>query len=241
MHNSARGPDEGRRPLQRDVSLDEVKALAMWMTWKCAVVGLPFGGAKGGVIVDPRALSAGELQNLTRRYTAEITPIIGPDKDIPAPDLGTNAQIMAWMMDTYSMEHGYTVPGVVTGKPISIGGSEGRCEATGRGIAVHRSRSTCATQGGVRGKTVAVQGFGNVGGVARAAARSGPARIVQYICDRDVGIFHPRRASTSRRGVRIRRSRAARSPTGTARASASRPRTCLRATSTCSCRRRSST
>lgn len=188
-HNSARGPVKGGIRYSAEVSLDEVKALAMWMTWKCAVVGLPFGGAKGGVIVDPSTLSSGELQNLTRRFTSEITPIIGPDQDIPAPDMGTNAQVMAWMMDTYSMGKGYTVPSVVTGKPVSVGGSEGRYEATGRGI-TYILEEHLHDAGGVRGKTVAVQGFGNVGGVtARLLHRAG-ARV-QYICDRDTGIFRP--------------------------------------------------
>ena len=186
-HNNARGPVKGGVRFSPEVSLDEVKALAMWMTWKCAVVGIPFGGAKGGVIVDPSKLSQNELQNLTRRYTAEITPIIGPDQDIPAPDMGTNAQIMDWMMDTYSMGHGYTIPGVVTGKPVSLGGSEGRYEATGRGL-LFILEEHLREAGGVRGKRIAVQGFGNVGGVAaRLMHRAGA--IVQYICDKDTGIY----------------------------------------------------
>ncbi|RLT28505.1 MAG: Glu/Leu/Phe/Val dehydrogenase [Chloroflexi bacterium] len=186
-HNNARGPVKGGVRFSAEVSLDEVKALAMWMTWKCAVVGIPFGGAKGGVIVDPSKLSQNELQNLTRRYTAEITPIIGPDKDIPAPDMGTNAQTMAWMMDTYSMGHGFTIPGVVTGKPVAVGGSEGRYEATGRGL-LFILEEHLREAGGVRGKRIAVQGFGNVGGVAaRLMHRAGA--IVQYICDKDTGIY----------------------------------------------------
>ena len=133
QHNLSRGPAKGGIRYHQDVSLDEVKALAMWMTWKCAVVGIPYGGGKGGVIVDPKQLSMKELEHLTRRFTAEIEVLIGPERDIPAPDVNTNAQVMAWMMDTYSMHVGYTVPGVVTGKPISLGGSEGRNEATARG------------------------------------------------------------------------------------------------------------
>ena len=133
QHNLGRGPAKGGIRYHQDVSLDEVKALAMWMTWKCAVVGIPYGGGKGGVIVDPKQLSQKELEGLTRRFFTEIEILIGPEKDIPAPDVNTNAQIMAWMMDTYSMHAGYTVPGVVTGKPISLGGSEGRNEATARG------------------------------------------------------------------------------------------------------------
>jgi glutamate dehydrogenase (NAD(P)+) len=185
-HNSARGPVKGGVRYSSMVSLGEVKALAMWMTWKCAVVDVPFGGAKGGVIVDPRALSQGELQNLTRRYTSEISPIIGPDRDIPAPDLGTNAQVMAWMMDTYSIQHGYTVPGVVTGKPIALGGSEGRFEATGRGILFVLDEHL-REAGGVRGRRVAVQGFGNVGGVAAKLLEQAGATVT-HICDRDTGI-----------------------------------------------------
>ena len=133
QHNLGRGPAKGGLRYHQDVSLDEVKALAMWMTWKCAVVGIPYGGGKGGVIVDPKQLSQKELEGLTRRFATEIEVLIGPERDIPAPDVNTNAQMMAWIMDTYSMHQGYTVPGVVTGKPISLGGSEGRNEATARG------------------------------------------------------------------------------------------------------------
>ena len=133
QHNLGRGPAKGGLRYHQDVSLDEVKALAMWMTWKCAVVGIPYGGGKGGVIVDPKKLSQKELEGLTRRFATEIEVLIGPERDIPAPDVNTNAQVMAWIMDTYSMHQGHTVPGVVTGKPISLGGSEGRNEATARG------------------------------------------------------------------------------------------------------------
>ena len=133
QHNLGRGPAKGGIRYHQDVSLDEVKALAMWMTWKCAVVGIPYGGGKGGVIVDPKKLSLKELEGLTRRFATEISVLIGPERDIPAPDVNTNAQMMAWIMDTYSMHVGYTVPGVVTGKPIALGGSEGRNEATARG------------------------------------------------------------------------------------------------------------
>ena len=132
-HNIDRGPAKGGIRYHPDVTIEEVKALAMWMTWKCAVVGIPYGGAKGGVVLDPKRLSRNELENLTRRYTSEISMMIGPDRDIPAPDVNTNAQIMAWMMDTISMQAGHSVPAVVTGKPLGIGGSEGRPEATGRG------------------------------------------------------------------------------------------------------------
>lgn len=188
LHNTSRGPTKGGIRYAAHVSLDEVKALAMLMTWKCAVVGLPFGGAKGGVAVDPAALSPNELQNLTRRFTSEIIPIIGPDKDIPAPDMGTNPQIMAWMMDTFSMNHGYTIPGVVTGKPVALGGSEGRYEATGRGI-LDVMQEHLRPAGGVSGRRVAVQGFGNVGGVAAKLIREAGAKVT-HISDKDVALFH---------------------------------------------------
>jgi glutamate dehydrogenase (NAD(P)+) len=162
-HNIDRGPAKGGIRYHQDVSIDEVKALAMWMTWKCAVVGIPYGGAKGGVIVDPKKLSRTELENLTRRYTSEISILIGPDRDIPAPDVNTNAQIMAWMMDTISMHAGHSVPAVVTGKPLGIGGSEGRPEATGRGCML--TTLAALRHLGIRPEdaTVAVQGVGNVG------------------------------------------------------------------------------
>jgi glutamate dehydrogenase (NAD(P)+) len=166
QHNLGRGPAKGGIRYHQDVSIDEVKALAMWMTWKCAVVGIPYGGGKGGVIVDPKQLSQKELEGLTRRFFTEIEVLVGPEKDIPAPDVNTNAQIMAWMMDTYSMHAGYTVPGVVTGKPISLGGSEGRNEATARGCVftiVEAARHLGLDLGRQR---VAVQGFGNAGSIA---------------------------------------------------------------------------
>ncbi len=133
QHSLTRGPGKGGIRYHPDVTLDEVKALAMWMTWKCAVVGIPYGGAKGGVICNPKQMSMAELERLTRRYTFELLPLIGPEKDIPAPDVNSTPQVMAWIMDTYSMDQGYTVPGVVTGKPLSVGGSLGRNEATARG------------------------------------------------------------------------------------------------------------
>jgi glutamate dehydrogenase (NAD(P)+) len=173
------------------VSIDEVKALAMWMTWKCAVVGIPFGGAKGGVTVDPKRLSAHELENLTRRYTAEIMVLIGPHKDIPAPDVNTNAQVMAWMMDTYSMHVGYSVPGVVTGKPLNPGGSEGRVEATGRG-AVYMAAAACKRLGwNLPDQKVVVQGFGNVGSVAAKLVAESGATVVG-VSDVTGGYYNPR-------------------------------------------------
>ncbi len=165
QHNINRGPAKGGIRFDSNVSLDEVRALAMWMTWTCAVVNLPFGGAKGGVIVDPRKLSRTELERLTRRYATEIAGVIGPESDIPAPDVNTNPQVMAWIMDTYSMHKGYSVPAVVTGKPLSVGGSEGRMEATGRGVSVV-TREACKVLGiELKGAKVIVQGFGNVGSI----------------------------------------------------------------------------
>jgi glutamate dehydrogenase (NAD(P)+) len=162
-HNIARGPSKGGIRYHPDVTADEVKALAMWMTWKCSLMGLPFGGAKGGVVCDPKAMSHGELERMTRRFTSEIINEIGPEKDIPAPDVGTNAQVMAWMFDTYSMNKGHSVLGVVTGKPLTIGGSLGRVEATARG-GVFCLESAARKQGRtLDGMHVAVQGFGNVG------------------------------------------------------------------------------
>jgi glutamate dehydrogenase/leucine dehydrogenase len=165
QYNMARGPCKGGIRYHPQVSLDEVRALAAWMTWKCAVVNIPYGGAKGGVICDPKHMSKGELERLTRRFTTEISGIIGPERDIPAPDVYTDGQTMAWIMDTFSILKGYSVPGVVTGKPISLGGSEGRGEATGRGCAY--TIREAAKDAGVRVKngTVAVQGYGNAGSV----------------------------------------------------------------------------
>src|SRR6476659_6558312 len=177
-HNVARGPSKGGIRYHPAVTLDAVKALAMWMTWKCALMNLPFGGAKGGVVCDPKALSPGELERLTRRYTSEIVNEIGPEKDIPAPDVGTSPAIMAWIFDTFSMNQGYSVLSVVTGKPLAVGGSLGRMEATGRStfFALHE---TLARQGRtLDGCTVAIQGFGNVGSMfARFAAEAG-AKVI---------------------------------------------------------------
>jgi glutamate dehydrogenase/leucine dehydrogenase len=164
QHSMARGPAKGGVRFHQNVTLDEVKALAMWMTWKCAVVGIPYGGAKGGVIVDPKELTHGELERMARRYFSEISVIIGEQKDIPAPDVNTNAQTMAWFMDTYSMGQGYAVPAIVTGKPVDIGGSEGREKATSRGITFCVREAAKAIKMDLKGATVAIQGFGNVGG-----------------------------------------------------------------------------
>jgi glutamate dehydrogenase (NAD(P)+) len=178
QHNINRGPAKGGIRFDSNVSLDEVRALAMWMTWKCAVVNIPFGGAKGGVIVDPRKLSRTELERLTRRYATEIAGVIGPESDIPAPDVNTNPQVMAWIMDTYSMHKGYSVPAVVTGKPLSVGGSEGRMEATGRGVSVI-TREACKALGmELKGARVVIQGFGNVGSISAKLLHEMGCKIV---------------------------------------------------------------
>jgi glutamate dehydrogenase (NAD(P)+) len=166
QHNFSRGPSKGGLRYSPHVTLDEVRALAMWMTWKCALLDVPYGGAKGGITIDPRAYSIGELERVTRRYASELQPILGPDKDIPAPDIGTDEQTMAWIMDTYSVNVGYTVPGVVTGKPVSIGGSLGRATATSMGV-THMSLAALEhTEINPSGATAAVQGFGKVGASA---------------------------------------------------------------------------
>lgn len=188
QHSQARGPAKGGVRFHPDVTVEEARALAMLMTWKCAVVRLPFGGAKGAVACDPSALSVGELERLTRRFMAELEPVIGPDSDIPAPDLGTGMREMAWMMDTYSMHRGYSVPAVVTGKPVEIGGSEGRLEATGHGVAL--SVAEVARRLGLPWPRVrvAVQGFGNVGGVT-ARRLAGLGCQVIAVSDRSGGVF----------------------------------------------------
>jgi glutamate dehydrogenase (NAD(P)+) len=178
QHNLGRGPAKGGIRYHQDVTLDEIKALAMWMTWKCAVVGIPFGGGKGGVVVDPKKLSRRELEGLTRRYATEISVLIGPERDIPAPDVNTNAQTMAWIMDTYSMHVGYTVPGVVTGKPVSLGGSEGRNEATARGTVYCVGEAARHLDLDLRSATVAIQGFGNAGAIAAQLIAAEGVKVV---------------------------------------------------------------
>jgi glutamate dehydrogenase (NAD(P)+) len=190
QHNLGRGPAKGGIRYHQDVSLDEVKALAMWMTWKCAVVGIPYGGGKGGVIVDPKRLSSKELEGLTRRFATEIEVLIGPERDIPAPDVNTNAQVMAWIMDTYSMHQGYTVPGVVTGKPISLGGSEGRNEATARGAVFCIVEAADHLGLDLRGARVAVQGFGNAGSIAARLMAAEGATVIA-VSDSSAGIHNP--------------------------------------------------
>jgi len=189
-HNIARGPSKGGIRYHPDVTLDEVKALAMWMTWKCSLMGLPFGGAKGGVICDPKTMSRSELERMTRRFTSEIINEIGPEKDIPAPDVGTNAATMAWIFDTYSMNKGHSVLGVVTGKPLTIGGSLGREEATARGALFCLSSALESEGKSLDGIRIAVQGFGNVGSYfAKFAAEEG-AKVVA-VSDSSGGIHNP--------------------------------------------------
>jgi glutamate dehydrogenase (NAD(P)+) len=190
QHNTARGPAKGGIRFHADTTIDEVRALATWMTWKCAVVGIPYGGAKGGVVCNPKLLSRSELENLTRRYTTEISLLIGPDKDIPAPDVNTNPQVMAWIMDTYSMNVGHSVPAVVTGKPISIGGSEGRSEATSRGCLYVIQEAAAHLGWQLHGRTAAIQGFGNVGApLARLLSDLG-VRVIA-VSDSTGGIHNP--------------------------------------------------
>jgi glutamate dehydrogenase/leucine dehydrogenase len=191
QHSSVRGPAKGGIRFHPQVTLDEVKALATWMTWKCAVVNIPFGGAKGGITCDPKSMSLAELEKMTRRYTSAILPLIGPEQDIPAPDVYTNPQTMAWIMDTYSMTKGYPIPGVVTGKPISLGGSLGRNEATGRGV-FYTIQSACEfLRLPLAGARVVVQGFGNAGSVAAQMLHGAGARIIA-VSDSTGGVFNPR-------------------------------------------------
>jgi len=190
QHNIARGPAKGGIRFHPNVTLDEVKALASWMTWKCATVGIPYGGGKGGVVCDPKSMSKGELERLTRRYAFEIAPIIGPDRDIPAPDVYTDEQTMAWIMDTLSMVHGHTELGVVTGKPVALGGSQGRGEATARGC-LYAVREACRVRGlSLRDARVAIHGFGNAGAnFARLVSAEDGARVVA-IADSRAGVYN---------------------------------------------------
>ncbi|MFQ5812185.1 MAG: Glu/Leu/Phe/Val dehydrogenase [Anaerolineae bacterium] len=190
QHSVVRGPAKGGIRYHPQVNVDEVCALAMWMTWKCALVNIPFGGAKGGVAVDPRALSLGELERLTRRFATEISILIGPEGDIPAPDMGTDQQVMAWIMDTYSMHRGYSVPGVVTGKPVPIGGTLGRAEATGRGITVITQAALESQGRSIDGAAVAIRGCGNVGWNAALIFRQLGAKVVG-LSDQSGGVYHP--------------------------------------------------
>jgi glutamate dehydrogenase/leucine dehydrogenase len=191
QHDYSRGPAKGGLRYHPDVTLDEVKALAAWMTWKCAVVSIPYGGAKGGVRCNPKEMSRAEIERLTRRYATEILIIIGPDKDIPAPDVYTDAQVMAWIMDTYSVAKGHSVPGVVTGKPIALGGTLGRKEATGRGCVFTTREATKALDMDLTKSTVAVQGFGNVGYSAARIFHEVGAKIIA-VSDSKGGIYNPK-------------------------------------------------
>jgi glutamate dehydrogenase (NAD(P)+) len=196
LYNTSRGPAKGGIRFDTAVTLDEVKALAAWMTWKCAVVNIPFGGAKGGVVCDPFQLSNGELERITRRYTSAIIDTLGPDSDVPAPDVNTNERVMAWIMDTYSMHKRHTVTAVVTGKPVEMGGSLGRREATGRGCMLVTREALKRLRMPVEGTRVAVQGFGNVGSVAAQLMESLGMRVVA-VSDKSGGIYNPK-------GLRIR-------------------------------------
>ena len=189
LYNTSRGPAKGGIRFDMNVSLDEVTALAAWMTWKCAVVNIPFGGAKGGVICDPFTMSAGELERMTRRYTSAIIETLGPDSDVPAPDVNTNERVMAWIMDTYSMHKRHTVTAVVTGKPVSMGGSLGRREATGRGCMFATREALKRLGMPMRGAKIAVQGFGNVGSVAAQLLAEQGASIVA-VSDKSGGIYN---------------------------------------------------
>jgi len=190
-HSIARGPAKGGIRYHPDVNLDEVKALAMWMTWKCALVGIPYGGAKGGVRVQPWGLSDGELERLTRRYASEILPFIGPESDVPAPDMNTDDRVMAWIMDTYSMNKGYSVPSVVTGKPVSIGGSLGRAGATSRGVLYSALSAMERLEMPIEGTRVAIQGFGKVGGFAAQVFHDAGFNIVG-VSDYKGGVYNAR-------------------------------------------------
>ncbi len=195
QHSIARGPAKGGLRYSPDVTLDEVRALASWMTWKCAVVNIPFGGAKGGVICDPHKMSQGELERMTRRYTAELVEFIGPEKDVPAPDVNTNEQTMAWMMDTYSMHMRQTVTAVVTGKPINIGGSRGRREATGRGIMIVCDEAVKKLGLSPESTRVIVQGFGNVG--------SNAARLMAEVGYKVIGIVEVDGGLLNKNGIDV--------------------------------------
>jgi glutamate dehydrogenase (NAD(P)+) len=191
QHHLTLGPTKGGIRFHPDVTLGEVAALAMWMSWKCALTGLPYGGAKGGVCVNPRELSTTELERLTRRYTQELIPFIGPQIDIPAPDMGTNEQTMAWIMDTYSLQSGHCVPAVVTGKPVGLGGSLGRREATGRGVAYLVSRAMDTLSIVAKGATAVVQGYGNVGSIAASTMARQGIKIIG-VSDALGGLYNPK-------------------------------------------------
>src|SRR5712675_1713514 len=191
QHHLTLGPTKGGLRYHPDVTLGEVAALAMWMSWKCALTGLPYGGAKGGIACDPGKMSRNELERLTRRYTQEMIPFIGPQVDVMAPDLGTNEQVMAWMMDTYSVHTGYTVPSIVTGKPVNLGGSLGRRESTGRGVGYLVNRASDTVGLDLSKATAVVQGYGNVGSIAALSLARYGAKVIA-VSDVRGGIYHPR-------------------------------------------------
>ena len=191
LYNTARGPAKGGIRFDMQVTLDEVKALAAWMTWKCAVVNLPFGGSKGGVVCDPSKMSVGELERLTRRYTSGIIDMLGPDSDVPAPDVNTNERMMAWIMDTYSMHKRHTVTAVVTGKPVAMGGSLGRREATGRGCMIVTREALRQVKLPIDGTRVVVQGFGNVGSISAQLMAEQGMRVIA-VSDKEGGIYNPK-------------------------------------------------
>ncbi len=191
LYNTSRGPAKGGIRFDLNVTLEEVKALAAWMTWKCAVVNIPFGGSKGGVVCDPASMSMGELERVTRRYTSSIIETLGPDSDVPAPDVNTNERVMAWIMDTYSMHHRHTVTAVVTGKPVAMGGSLGRREATGRGCMIATREALARIGRELKGARVVVQGFGNVGSVAADLMAKAGAVIIG-VADKTAGVYDPK-------------------------------------------------
>jgi glutamate dehydrogenase (NAD(P)+) len=191
LYNTSRGPAKGGIRFDLNVTLEEVKALAAWMTWKCALVNIPFGGSKGGVVCDPTTMSMAELERVTRRYTASIIEILGPDSDVPAPDVNTNERVMAWIMDTYSMHHRHTVTAVVTGKPVEMGGSLGRREATGRGCMIVTREALAKLGMSLKGARVAVQGFGNVGSVA-ADLMAKEGAVIVAVSDKSGALHNPR-------------------------------------------------
>ncbi|HEU4995870.1 MAG TPA: Glu/Leu/Phe/Val dehydrogenase [Gemmatimonadaceae bacterium] len=213
LYNTSRGPAKGGIRFDMQVNLEEVKALAAWMTWKCAVVNLPFGGAKGGVVCDPSKLSVGELERLTRRYTAGIVATLGPDSDVPAPDVNTNERVMAWVMDTYSMRMGHTVTAVVTGKPVEMGGSLGRREATGRGCMIVTKEALKHLKMPVQGTTIAIQGFGNVGSVAAQLLSREGCKIVA-ISDKTGGYYNEKGIDIDAALAHVRKTRSLEGLTG---------------------------
>ena len=206
QHHLTLGPTKGGLRYHPDVALGEVAALAMWMSWKCALTGLPYGGAKGGIECDPHALSTSELERLTRRYTQEMIPFIGPQVDVMAPDLGTNEQVMAWMMDTYSMHVGSTVPSIVTGKPVGLGGSVGRREATGRGVGYLVSRAMDAIHLDASRASAAVQGFGNVGSVTAFSLAKYGVRMIA-VSDANGGLFNPKGIDLFKLDLHVRKNK----------------------------------